>query len=362
MSLLLDGLLRKMRTLGATDLFLTHNKPATLRLNGRLVGCSDEPLQGRQLEEILRHILPPDDYAIYLDDKEANLGYSANGLGRFRVSLFQQRHFPAIVIRAIPDHIPTLEELGVPPILRDVVMLRRGLILIGGPAGSGKSTSLAALLTYRAQHAASHIISLEEPIEYLLEHHQSIVNQREIGVDARDYAAALGNVLRQSPDVLAIGEIRNRETMEAALRFADSGHLCLATLHANNVTQTIERAIAFFPENMRHHAVQRLAPALRAVLAQQLVSDSEGRLVAAWELLLGSPRVADQIRRGEFKQLIEGMEKGGSGGMQSMDQSLYNLYLQGRISAETALEYASSYRDMRLRMRLAGARQQLQQS
>ncbi len=348
---MLIGLLRQMVERSAADLFLSAGRPPTFRVHGKLVTADAPAVEGQLTEDIARFIMSYAQYQAFLVNPDFNTSYAIEGLGRFRLNIFRQRREVALVIRAIPDVIPDIDTLGIPEALKHVTMLRRGLVFVVGPTGAGKSTTLAALIDYRNAHDASHIITIEDPIEYVLRHKQSVVNQREIGSDTNSYTNALQNALRQSPDVLMIGEIRSRETMEQVVAYADTGHLCLATLHANNASQAFERVINLFPDSKREQVLLSLSVNVRAVVSQQLVPATDGSRTAAFELLLSTPRVCDLIRRGEFGELQESMEKGASVGMQSLDQSLYNLHQRQAISAETAMEYAASYRNMRLRMR-----------
>ena len=354
MSTSFPTLLRQMKALGATDMFLSRGKPATYRINGKITTTEGSGLTEEDLELICVGIMSEEQYQRFNEQLELNISYKAVGIGRFRVSVFRQMQNTSLVVRAIPSNIPAPSELGLPPAVTSLTSKKRGLILIVGPSGSGKSTSMASLVNERAQETASHIITIEDPIEYIIKHGNSVINQREIGVDTHSFHNALESALRQSPDVLCIGEIRSRDTMDHALMFVDSGHFCMATLHANNATQAIERILNFFPENKRDQILLGLSMNLRAIVAQQLVPNLKGNLTAVFELLQVSPRIADQIEQGDFAGMRDSMEKDTSD-MLSLDQSLYNLYLNRVISAEVAMEYASSYRDMRLRMRLSNS-------
>jgi len=355
MSTSFPTLLRQMKALGATDMFLSKGKPATYRINGQITSSEGPGLSTEDLDLICAGILPDDQHERFLENLELNASYKAVGIGRFRISVFKQMQNTSMVIRAIPSSIPPPSELGLPDAVTSLTSKKRGLILLVGPSGSGKSTSMASLLNQRAKNVASHIITIEDPIEYIISHGDSVINQREIGVDTHSFHAALESALRQSPDVLGIGEIRTRDTMEHALMFVDSGHFCMATLHANNATQAIERILNFFPENKRDQILLGLSMNLSAIVAQQLVPDVEGNLTAVFEILHTSPRVSDLIEQGDFKGMRDSMEKDTTSGMLSLDQSLFNLYQKKIITSDTAMEYASSYRDMRLRMRLSNA-------
>ena len=355
------ALLRQMNALGATDLILTTGKAPAYRINGKIVQSEAEPLTSDNLELFAIGIMNEETYQRFLQDLEINVSYKATGVGRFRISVFFQRQNVSMVIRSIASHIPTPTELGIPGSFAKCIMQKRGLILIVGPSGSGKSTSLASLLDQRNEHDASHIIMIEDPIEYVLKHKQSIINQREIGVDTRSYHVALESALRQSPDVLGIGEIRNRDTVEQAIAFADSGHLCIASLHANNAVQAIDRILNLFPDTKREQILLSLSIHVRAIMAQQLVPDVNGKLIAVFELLQNSSHMSDLMQKGSFSGMQDLMNKEGSTETATMDQALYDLYLQKVITSETALEYAHAYRDMRLKMRLSAANTQLVQ-
>jgi twitching motility protein PilU len=344
-----------MQSLGATDLFLTRGKSPAFRINGRITNTEGQSLTSSNLETLARAVIPDQFFNQFEEDLELSFCITRSGVGRFRISMFRQRGDIAMVVRSIPAAIPSMESLGIPKILRNIVMQRRGLILLVGPTGTGKSTTLASLLDYRNHNDAAHIITLEDPIEYVIEHRQSVVNQREIGLDTKSYHQALTSALRQSPDVMAIGEIRTREAMEHAILFADIGHLCIATLHANNASQAFERIVNMFPENKREQILLSLSLHIRAVVSQQLVPNTNGQLTGCFELMTATPRVSELIRQADFEGLADAMEKGASSGMQTMDQCLYSLYENGDISPETALEYANSYRNMRLKMRLASS-------
>jgi len=353
MSISFTTLLRQMNALGASDLFLSEGKPATYRINGKITSTQNASLTEEDLDLICAGIMADEQHQRFQDELELNISYKAVGIGRFRVSVFRQMQHTSMVIRAIPSDISSPDELGLPPAITQLTTKKRGLILIVGPSGSGKSTSMAALINRRAQETASHIITIEDPIEYILEHGDSIVNQREIGVDTHSFHIALESALRQSPDVLCIGEIRSKDTMEHALTFVDSGHFCIATLHASNATQAIERILNLFPENKREQILLGLSMNLTAIIAQHLVPDLGGKLTAVFELLQTSPRISDLIKNGDFADIRELMEKDTASGMLSLDQSLFQLYENNLISSETAMEYANSYRDMRLKMRLS---------
>ncbi|MDH4275454.1 MAG: PilT/PilU family type 4a pilus ATPase [Gammaproteobacteria bacterium] len=350
---LFDTLLRLMVDADASDLFLSAGRTPAMRIKGRVRSFAEPLLTPELLHQISNLVLNDAQRAHFERDLEANVAYVLPQEGRFRVNLFRQRREIGMVVRAVPRTILDLDALGLPPILKEVAMLKRGLVLLIGPAGTGKSTTMASMVNYRNIHDAAHIVTIEDPIEYEIPHHQSIINQREVSIDTHSYQEALENVLRQSPDVLVLGEIRSREVLEQALLFADTGHLCLATMHANNATQLFERIINFFPAERRDQILLGLSLNMRAVLSQRLIPTFSDNLVAATELLLQTPRVADLIRKGEFGELMDAIERGSTVGMQTLDQSLYNLLDNNLISPQTALEYAESFRNMRLRMRLS---------
>jgi len=350
---LLSNLLKQMIQLGASDLFLSTNTPPAFRVNGKLLPRSDEPTLRPGKTEKMAHLLMLEHQKEAFDQNpEMNLAFTVPGIGRFRVNIFRQRNDVAMVIRAIPPSVPDFTALNIPEALKKIVMLKRGLVLIVGPSGSGKSTTLAAMIEHRNVNDLSHIITIEDPIEYYLEHKHCVVNQREIGVDTKSYPEALINVLRQSPDVLIIGEIRDRKTMEHAIEYADTGHLCLATFHANNTFQAFERILNMFPEEKSEQLLISLSLNMQAVLSQRLIPSVSGQRVPAWELLCTTPRVKELIRKSAFAELKDVMEKDVNDGMQTFDQTLYELCKQGHITEDAALEHAESVSNLRLQMRL----------
>lgn len=351
---LLSKLLKAMMTNGASDLFLSTGSPPAFRIDGALQSHPIQPLAPGITSQMAKLVMRPEHAAAFKDDLEISLGYTVPGIGRFRFNVFRQRGEIGLVIRAVPFEVPDFESLGIPDMLQDLVMLKRGLILVVGPSGAGKSTTLAAMIDHRNSSTVSHIITVEDPIEYILQHKQSVVNQREIGVDTKSYHKALINALRQSPDMLMIGEIREHEIMEDVLEFSDTGHLCLATLHANNASQVFERIVNMFPHEKRDLLYLTLSQNIKAVISQILVPTTEGGRTVAVEILTSTSRVRDLIRRGDFSALVDVMEKDTNDGMCTLDQSLYHLFAEGRIDEETALAYADSMSNMRLQMRLAG--------
>lgn len=351
---LLSKLLSQMIAIGASDLFLSPGRAPAFRVHGKLLPPDGPDLTPERLERMVSLVMKEDQQEQFRLHPDINLGISLPNIGRFRMNVFRQRRSIAMVVRTIVDQIPPFSSLGLPESLRDIAMLRSGLVLIVGPAGTGKSTTLAAMVEYRNDNDLCHTITLEDPIEYLFRHSQGVINQREIGVDTESYFTGLTNALRQSPDVLMVGEVRHLGILEQLLEFADTGHLCLTTLHANNVIQALERIIKMFPEEKREQARVALSHNLRMVLSQRLVPSTDGKMTLVYEMLTATARVGDLIRRGEFDTLLETMEKDTTGKMQSLDQSLYKLYSAGRISPETAINHANSASNMRLQMRLAG--------
>ena len=337
----------------ASDLFLSTGSTPALRINGKLHSYDGTPLSSGRTEKMARLIMSEEQRKAFDDNPEANIAHDVPGIGRFRFNIFRQRHEIAMVVRAIADKVPGFETLGIPATLRDIVMARRGLVLVTGPSGAGKSTTLAAMIEHRNINDICHIITIEDPIEYLITHKKSIVNQRELGADTNSYHNALINALRQSPDVIMVGEIRQRAIMEDVLEFADTGHLCLATLHANNTTQALERILHMFPKDQHEPLCNSLATNLKAVVSQILVPTIYGDRTVAVEMLVNTPRVSDLIRRGQFGDLLEVMDKDTNANMCTMDQALFQLYNDDRISEETALAYANSLSNMRLQIRLS---------
>lgn len=350
---LLSKLLKDMVSNKASDLFLSTGTTPALRINGELHTYDGAPLAPGRTDKMARLILKEENAKAFADNPEANIACTIPGIGRFRFNIFRQRTDIAMVIRAIPNKVPSFVELGIPKILQDIVMSKRGLVLVVGPSGAGKSTTLAAMIQHRNTTEISHIITIEDPIEYILEHKKSIVNQREIGVDTNSYHNALTNALRQSPDVIMVGEIRSHKIMEDVVEFSDTGHLVLATMHANNASQALDRVLHMFPPDQHEQLCSALAINLKAVVSQILVPTVYGERTVAVELLLNTPRVADLVRRGQFTDLGEVMDKDSTVNMYTMDQSLFQLFSDDRISQETALTYANSVSNMRLQMRLS---------
>lgn len=334
-----------------SDLYLSTGAPPCGKFEGQLRPIASGILQPGEIKDIAYEVMDATQREEFERELEMNLATSIPGFGRFRVNIFVQRNEVAMVCRNIVADIPQWQDLGLPAILPEVVMRKRGLVLFVGATGSGKSTSLAALIDYRNANSAGHIVTIEDPVEFVHTHKKSLVNQREVGVDTRSWHNALKNTLRQAPDVILIGEIRDRETMEHAIAFAETGHLCLSTLHANNANQALERIINFFPEERRSQLLLDLSLNLQAFVSQRLIPTVEGGRCAAVEVLLGTPLVADLILRGELESLKETMEKSANVGMKTFDAALLELYKQGRITEEEALRNADSPNNLRLKIK-----------
>ncbi len=340
----------------ASDLIISVGAPPSLKMPDGLVPLGQQRLTTHQVRELVTHALPEGLRERFASEHEANFALSREGKGRFRVSAFQQRNAMAMVVRSIAIEIPRLEALGVPEQVAQLAAAKRGLVLVVGGTGTGKSTTLAAMIQQRNETVGGHIISIEDPIEYLHPHKRAIVNQREVGIDTESFEVALKNTLRQAPDVILIGEIRTRETMEHALTFAETGHLCLATLHANNANQALERIIHFFPHERHEQILMDLSLNLRAVVAQQLLPTQAGGRCAAIEIMLQSPRIADLIRKGEVSDIKAAMAKSRDAGMQTFDQALHDLHQTGHISREVAMAHADSANDLRILLNTSDAK------
>jgi twitching motility protein PilU len=338
---------------GGSDLYLSTGAPPCAKFEGELKPIDSDILQPGEIKEIAYEVMDPVQQAEFEQELEMNLAMSISGYGRFRINIFLQRNEIGMVARNIVADIPRWQDLRIPRILTDVVMRKRGLVLFVGATGSGKSTSLAALIDYRNSNSSGHIVTIEDPVEYVHNHKKSIVNQREVGVDTRNWHNALKNTLRQAPDVILIGEIRDRETMEHAIAFAETGHLCISTLHANSANQALDRIINFFPEDRRTQLLMDLSLNLQCVVSQRLVPTMSGSRCAAFEVLLGTPMVAELILRGEVDSIKEIMEKSEGIGMKTFDAALFDLYQEGLISEEEALRNADSENNVRLKIKLA---------
>jgi twitching motility protein PilU len=351
--MIIEELLASMVENEASDGFITVGVPPSIKVHGKISPIAATPLSAEKSLQIVLGVMNDEQREYFDKHNECNFAITREGLGRFRASAFVQRGLAGIVLRRIETRIPTVEELNLPPIIEELAMLKRGLVIFVGATGTGKSTSLAAMIGHRNHNSSGHIISIEDPIEFVHEHGKCIVTQREVGMDTESYRVALKNTLRQAPDVIMIGEIRTAETMAHALTFAETGHLCLCTLHANNANQALDRIQSFFPPHQHSQVWMDLSLNLRAMVAQQLVPrrDRAGRAVVV-EVLLNSPLAADYIRKGEVHLLKDLMTRSTEIGMQTMDQSLLKLYKEGVISAEEAMRHADSVNDMRLMIKL----------
>ncbi len=348
-------LLRLMLAKNASDLFLTAGFPPAIKVDGKITPVSNQALTPAHSRELARSIMNNKQWADFEATHESNFAISPPDIGRFRVNVFVQQGHTGVVMRTINTTIPKMEDLNLPPILQDVAMIKRGLVIFVGGTGTGKSTSLAAMVGYRNENAREHIITVEDPIEYVHEHRNSIITQREVGIDTDNWFSALKNTLRQAPDVILIGEIRDRDTMEYAIAFAETGHLCLSTLHANSANQALDRIINFFPEEKRDQLLMDLSLNLKSFISQRLIprKGTTGR-IAAVEILLNSPLISDLIFKGHVHEIKDIMSKSRELGMQTFDQSLFDLYESGMISYEDALRNADSLNDLRLKIKLHG--------
>ena len=348
-----EKLLRLMVEKGASDLFITAGVAPSMKLHRKILPVTKTALSPEQTRETVLGVMTEAQRREFAENRECNFAISARGIGRFRVSAFYQRNLVGMVLRRIEINIPTMEELRLPEILKKLSMTKRGLVIFVGATGTGKSTSLASMIGYRNKNSSGHIITIEDPIEFIHQHQNCIVTQREVGIDTDSFEVALKNTLRQAPDVILIGEVRTKETMDHAVAFAETGHLCLATLHANNANQALDRIIHFFPTEMHQQVWMDLSLNLKAIVAQQLIPtpDGKGRR-AAIEVLLNTPLAADMIRKGEVHELKPLMARSNELGMQTFDQALYKLYSQGEITYEDALAHADSANDLRLLIKL----------
>ncbi|MBU2954325.1 PilT/PilU family type 4a pilus ATPase [Marinobacter sp. F3R08] len=336
-----------------SDLYLSTGAPPCAKFQGTLKPLSREALKPGEVAAIANSIMDDEQREVFNTELEMNLAISLPGIGRFRINIFKQRNDVAIVARNINTDIPKFEDLGLPPVLKELVMSKRGLVLFVGGTGSGKSTSLAALIDYRNSNVGGHIITIEDPVEFVHKHKKSIVNQREVGVDTRSFKNALKNTLRQAPDVILIGEIRDRETMEHALEFSETGHLAISTLHANNANQALERIINLFPDEKRPALLMSLAQNIRGFVSQRLVPTADGKRCAAVEVLLGTKTVQEMILKNRLPEIKEIMEKSENLGMQTFDAALFKLHEAGRVKLEDAIANADSPNNLRLRIKLS---------
>tara|TARA_R110000782_G_scaffold22009_14_gene58794 strand:- start:1882 stop:3039 length:1158 start_codon:yes stop_codon:yes gene_type:complete len=349
----IEKLLRIMQEKGASDLFISAGVAPSVKVNGQLVPLSSNALSPEQTREVVMGVMNDQQRREFVRDKECNFAISARGIGRFRVSAFYQRNLVGMVLRRIETNIPTTDELGLPELVKELAMTKRGLIIFVGATGTGKSTSLAAMIGHRNENSRGHIITVEDPIEFVHQHRGCIVTQREVGIDTESFEVALKNMLRQAPDVIMIGEIRTREAMEQAITFAETGHLCLCTLHANNANQALDRILHFFPAERHQQLWMDLSLNLKAMVAQQLIPtrDGQGRR-ACVEILLNTPLASDLIRKGDVSGVKDLMRQSTELGMQTFDQALYDLYTVGEITYEDAIAHADSANDLRLLIKL----------
>jgi twitching motility protein PilU len=348
----LNAYLQLMARQNASDCFFSANAPPSIKLEGNTVHLGDLALSAEQIEAMAFSILSEKQREEFAATLEMNLALDLPQIGRFRVNIYRQRGHVAFAVRYIKADILSLEQLNLPEKLKDLIMLPRGLILVVGSSGSGKSTTLAAMINYRNENRTGHILTIEEPIEYLHRHKRSIVDQREIGIDTLSYENALKNAMREAPDVILIGEIRDRRTMKQAIAYAETGHLCLSTLHANNANQTLDRIVNFFPDSSRRQVLVDMSMNLQAIVSMRLIQGVDGKRVPAVELLLRTPYTSDLIEKGEIDQLKDAMKQGIDLGMLTFDESLFHLYGAGRISLADALDNADSRTDLALRIRL----------
>jgi twitching motility protein PilU len=351
----INDLLKLMVSRNGSDLFITGDFPPAIKVDGKVTKVSPQPLNSGHTLALARSIMNDKQAAEFESTKECNFAIAPSGIGRFRVNCFVQQGQVGAVLRVITTTIPTFDQLRLPAVLKDVAMTKRGMVLFVGATGSGKSTSLAAMIGYRNENSHGHIVTIEDPVEFVHPHKNCMITQREVGVDTESWEAALKNTLRQAPDVILIGEIRDREVMEHAVAFAETGHLCLGTLHANNSNQAMDRIINFFPEERRQQLLMDLSLNLKAVVSQRLIPVKEGKgRAAAVEVLLNSPLISDLIFKGEIHEIKEIMKKSRELGMQTFDQALFDLFEAGRISYEDALRFADSTNEVRLNIKLHG--------
>ncbi|OYT98350.1 MAG: type IV pili twitching motility protein PilT [Burkholderiales bacterium PBB1] len=352
-----NDLLRLMVSRNGSDLFLTSDFPPAIKVDGKVTKVSPQPLTGQHTMALARAVMNDKQSGEFERTKECNFAISPQGIGRFRVNAFVQQGNVGLVMRTIPQTLPTIDALNLPKVLKDIAMTKRGLVIFVGATGSGKSTSLAAMVDYRNENSFGHIITIEDPVEFVHPHKNCIVTQREVGIDTEGWEAALKNTLRQAPDVILMGEIRDRETMEHAVAFAETGHLCMATLHANSANQALDRIINFFPEERRAQLLMDLSLNLKGLVSQRLLPRQEGKgRVAAVEIMLNTPLISDLIFKGEVAEIKEIMKRSREQGMQTFDQSLFDLYEARSVTYEDALRNADSVNDLRLQIKLNSQR------
>jgi len=352
-----NDLLRLMVSRNGSDLFLTADFPPAIKVDGKISKVSPQPLTGQHTLALARAVMNDKQAADFERSKECNFAISPQGIGRFRVNAFVQMGSIGLVMRTIPQTLPTIDGLGLPKVMKDITMTKRGLVIMVGATGSGKSTSLAALVDYRNENSFGHIITIEDPVEFVHAHKNCIITQREVGIDTDGWDQALKNTLRQAPDVILMGEIRDRETMEHAVAFAETGHLCMATLHANSSNQALDRIINFFPEERRAQLLMDLSLNLKGIVSQRLLPREEGKgRIAAVEIMLNTPLVSDMIFKGEVGDIKELMKRSREAGMQTFDQALFDLYEANLVTYEDALRNADSVNDLRLNIKLNSSR------
>jgi len=350
----LQPYLKLMADRGGSDMFFTTGAPVSMNIEGKMHPVGKAALEPGMVRNIAYSVMDETQKMGFEATMEMNLGMSLKDVGRFRINIYMQRGEVSMVIRFIKANVPTIDELNLPHQLKQLVMKRKGLVLVVGSTGSGKSTTLASMVDHRSHAMPGHILTIEDPIEFTFNHNKSIVGQREVGLDTLSYENALREAMREAPDVIMIGEVRDRETMEAAIQYADTGHLCLSTLHAVNANQTLDRILSFFPPDARNQILMDMSMNLQAIISQRLVSGMDGRRIAAIEILINSPYISELIRRGDFHEIKQVMEKGEADGMQTFDQSLYTLFKDGKIDIKTALSHADSRSNLEWKINFGG--------
>lgn len=346
--------LKLMADKGASDLFFTTGAPVSMKIEGDTRAVGKSPLEPGIVKQIANSIMSDEQKEEFAQELEMNLGMSLKGIGRYRINIYLQRGEVSMVIRYIKADIPSMDKLTLPEKLKDIILLKKGLILVVGSTGSGKSTTLASMIKHRSETVSGHILTIEDPIEFAFTHSRSIIGQREVGLDTRSYSNALREAMREAPDVIMIGEARDEETMKAALSYADTGHLCLTTLHAVNANQTLDRILSFFGNESSDQILMDMSLNLRAIVSQRLIQSRDGKRVAAIEILVNTPYISELIRKGEFGEIKETMEKGATEGMQTFDQSLYDLFKKGKIDLKSALSNADSRSNLEWRINFGG--------
>jgi len=349
--------LKLMADKGASDLFFTTGAPVSMKIEGDTKAVGKSPLEPGIVKQIANSIMTDEQKEEFAHELEMNLGMSLKGIGRYRINIYLQRGEVSMVIRYIKADIPSMEQLTLPEKLKDIILLKKGLILVVGSTGSGKSTTLASMIKHRSETVSGHILTIEDPIEFAFTHSRSIIGQREVGLDTRSYSNALREAMREAPDVIMIGEARDEETMKAALSYADTGHLCLTTLHAVNANQTLDRILSFFGNESSDQILMDMSLNLKAIVSQRLIQSRDGKRVAAIEILVNTPYISELIRKGEFGEIKEIMEKGATEGMQTFDQSLYDLFKRGKIDLKAALNNADSRSNLEWRINFGGEKE-----